>query len=93
MADYLDRDALLEKLEERFKQLCKANGAWDEYVKGFEDALDTVEYFDPADAVAAVRCKECVHHTDDITTNDIVWCGKHRSAHYCDFYCADGRKG
>ena len=59
MADYLDRDALLDKLEERFKQLRNANMEWDEYVKGFGDALDIVEYFDPADVVEVVRCKEC----------------------------------
>ena len=51
MDEYLDRDALLNKLDERLKALRKANWPWDRYITGFEDAVEMVEYFAPVDVV------------------------------------------
>ena len=44
------------------------------------------------DAVEVVRCKDCIHHTDDIMNDAVVWCEKSGLAHLCDFYCAEGEK-
>ena len=64
MAEYIDRDALLNKLDERLKELRKANWPWDRYITGFEDAVEMVEYFDPADVVE-VRHGEWVDRPKD----------------------------
>lgn len=62
MDEYIKREALLNQLDERLKALRKANGPWDHYTDGYEDAADMVEYFDPAaDVVEVTRCKDCTY--------------------------------
>lgn len=73
MAEYLNRDALLKKLDERLKALRKANWPWDRYITGFEDAVEMVEYFAPADVVE-VRHGEWEYHDTDENDMVIVKC-------------------
>ena len=50
-----------------------------------------IEMQPTVDAVQVVRCKDCVHHTDDIFNAAVLWCEKSGLAHLRDFYCADGK--
>lgn len=54
MAEYIEREALLEQLEERQAFLLNEYGYHDYYTRGFEEAVDKVQDFQAAD-VAPVR--------------------------------------
>ena len=92
MAEYIEREALAEKLRISYCGNCSARG---NELKcrccDVDDVLSEIEEAPTADVVEVVRCKECVHHTDDIINEDIVWCEKSGLAHLRDYYCADGK--
>ena len=54
MAEYIEREALLAKLEERRDFLFKENGDYDHYTNGFDEAVCRVEDF-PTVEVEPVR--------------------------------------
>lgn len=43
MAKYIDKDALLNKMQERHEDLAKDYGDYDNYVMGFGDAIELLE--------------------------------------------------
>ena len=49
------------------------------------------DFKNKADFVEVVRCKDCVHHTEDIFNEDIVWCEISGLSHLRNFYCACGK--
>lgn len=70
MAEYIDREALEAKLNERLTYLLKDNGAYDHFTCGYDEAFDTVENFpSTADVVPVVRCKDCKWAKRDIVLN------------------------
>ena len=90
MAEYIER----EDIEYPYMSMsmwginsatCKA---YNEGVKAVEDAISAMP---AADVVEVVRCKDCVHHTEDIINEDIVWCEISGLAHLRDYYCAEGK--
>jgi hypothetical protein len=57
--EYIERQKLLTHLNERLNYLREENGNYDHYTDGYEEAVDKVEDFLPADVVEVVRCKDC----------------------------------
>ena len=51
MAEYIERGALLERMEARLKQLRDEYGDYDHYTDGFDEGLLAVEDADAADVV------------------------------------------
>ena len=60
MKEYIEREALLSRMEERLNSLRKEYGNYDHYTDGFEEGCIAVEDADAADVVEVVRCKDCV---------------------------------
>ena len=88
MAEFINREAFKESVEERYCKPCKAegkdhNGCWCRAC-WVDDMLDEVECFQPSDVAPVVRCKDCKHKYSD------SWC------EYVDdddnFYCARGER-
>ena len=61
MAEYIDREALLKRMETRLNQLRGDYGDFDHYTNGFDEGLVAVEDAPTADVVDVVRCKDCKH--------------------------------
>lgn len=57
----IDADALIKLMNEKHKHLVDENGWYDHYTSGYEDAITDVEEAPVVDAVAVVRCKDCVY--------------------------------
>lgn len=43
MPKYIDKDILLNKMEERYEDLVRDYGDYDNYVMGFRDAIELLE--------------------------------------------------
>ena len=43
MANYINKDALLEKLQERYDELIEQSGAEDDYTRGYGAAIDAID--------------------------------------------------
>ena len=96
--EYIERGALLERMEKRLADLRTEFGSYDHYTDGFEEGCVAVEDADAADVVEVVRCQECKHaqHIDDkepkyiCTCPDVYGYGNRgaifcRSTHYCGY--------
>ena len=59
MAEYIEREALEKKLNERWVSLVQEYTAYDAYTQGVEECCNLVENFPAADVVEVVRCKDC----------------------------------
>lgn len=55
MAEYIDREALEAKLNERYDYLLEENGPYDHFTDGYGEAVCTVEESPAADVVPAVH--------------------------------------
>lgn len=63
MAEYIEREALLERMATDLGVLWESWGEREHYVDGFELAMYFAESAPAADVVEVVRCKDCVHGT------------------------------
>lgn len=63
MAEYVERAALEDALNKRLAYLFKENGEFDHYTNGYDEAVDTVENFPPADVTPVVH-GWWVYHND-----------------------------
>lgn len=93
MAEYIEREALGSRLNERLTYLREKNGDYDHYTDGYDEAVDTVEDFPTADnAVEVVRCLDCKHSWQDVDG----LCCSHGVCVDCtvpeDFYCSYGER-
>lgn len=59
--EYIDREALEKRLNERLECLRKEYGYYDHYTDGYDEAVDAVEETPAADVVEVVRCEKCKH--------------------------------
>ena len=66
--------------------------ASEDYLMNARAVKLAIEKAPAADVVEVVRCKDCVHHTDDILNDSVVWCEKRCLLENCEFYCADGKR-
>lgn len=77
MSKYIDKDALLEKMQDRYEDLAKDYGDYDNYVMGFHDAIELLENAPTADVQEVkhanwvhygeyCQCSNCEHVSDDI---------------------------
>jgi hypothetical protein len=55
MAEYIGRDELLKRMEERLNNLRKENGNYDAYTDGFEEGCVAVEDAETVDVAPVVR--------------------------------------
>lgn len=58
MSTYIDKDALLEKMQERHDDIARDYGDYDNYVMGFHDAIEFLENAPDAD-VQEVKHAKC----------------------------------
>lgn len=58
MSRYIDKDALLNKLQERHENLSKDYGDYDNYVTGFGDAIELLENAPAADVQEVKYAKD-----------------------------------
>lgn len=91
MAEYIDREAAIEYTRLHYCKDCNSYNGVRCGSCGFDDAILLIEDVTAADVVEVVRCKDCLHHTDDIINAEVVWCEKSGLAHLRDYYCADGK--
>lgn len=85
MAEYIEREGVLERMEKRLEQLRKEFGDHDHYTDGFEEGCVAVEDAETADVVEVVRCKDCTLHGHCITEDHF------RFARVEDPYCCVGK--
>lgn len=96
MAKYIDREAFLEDVEERYCVPCKGVGQDHNGLKcracWVDDMCGDIIGAPTIDAAPVVRCKDCIHSYDDL-------CGLCCTFGPCvdcvvqpHFYCADGEK-
>ena len=71
MADYIDRQATIDKINERQRKLIYCFGFENDAVKMMDIAKSIViaipsaqPEIEPADVVQVVRCKDCIHNND-----------------------------
>ena len=57
--EYIERDAVLKRMEERLAALRREYGDYDLYTDGVEEGCVAVEDATTADVVEVVRCGEC----------------------------------
>lgn len=65
MAEYIEREALMDRMEARLNGLRNMFGNYDHYTDGFEEGLVAVEDAETADVVEVVRCKDCLFYKCD----------------------------
>ena len=90
MPKYIDADALIRLMLERYKTLVDDLGWYDHYTSGYEDAITDVEEAPIVDVVPVVRCKDCKY----LKFGDYcyhVGVMEHSHAHKDD-YCSYGEK-
>ncbi len=91
MARYIDKDALLNKMQERHDDLARDYGDYDNYVMGFSDAIELLENAPAADVQEVkygkwihygeyVQCSNCEHVTEDYCFDSE---GRIILLHYC----------
>ena len=88
MAEYIEREALLEKVRELSNTYSYCGLASVHMIKAIEDAPT-------ADVVEVVRCKDCKHRYTP--HNCALWYGYCNGSHYLiergnDFYCSYGKR-
>lgn len=90
MPKYIDKDALLEKMQERHEDLVRDYGDYDNYVMGFRDAIELLENAPDAD-VQEVKHAKWVHLGGDEWCCSCCGFGKHTegswekpTAKYCE---------
>lgn len=70
MADYIDREALVERLT-RNLNACNP-GKFSE--RCYQDAINTVNFFSAVDVAPVVRCKDCKHCCLDLSGRENHLC-------------------
>lgn len=90
MAEYIGRDELLKRMEERLNNLRKENGNYDAYTDGFEEgcvAVEDAETVDVAPVVHGKWIKITTTGTDMFgePTEVVIACN-------CSVYGLDGRE-
>lgn len=61
------------------------------YARGFNSAIKIIENVPTIDAVPVVRCKDCIHHTDE--EPGMVYCPAVIGGWVSnDFFCGDGER-
>lgn len=78
MAEYIEREALESRLNERYDYLLKENGPYDHYTDGYEEAVSTVEDFPSAADVALVRHGHWIVHkqSERHNLNECIECSE-----------------
>lgn len=83
MATYIDKDALLHKMQERHEDLSRDYGDYDNYVTGFGDAIELLENASAADVLEVKYAKNL--------QSCFKWAFECSHCHWCDddTYCCD----
>jgi hypothetical protein len=82
MATYIDKDALLHKMQERHEDLARDYGDYDNYVTGFGDAIEFLENASTVD-VQEVKHGKWLH---DKKREGIVICSECKLGECCDWF-------
>ena len=88
---YIDRDALIDRLERMWENRQITNTKY----KCFTEMLIAEP---TADVAEVVRCRDCIHgiptRIDTVTGefSDERYCNRHYMCHFEDYYCADGER-
>lgn len=87
MAEYIDRQAVMNKFAE---VVAPSNNSDFARVPSWNDAVDIVENFPPADVWPVLRCRDCFANGSCIVQDALFDNDLDKAA---DFYCAYGRIG
>lgn len=91
MSRYIDADAFIRNLQERYCRPCKASGLDYGGVKckacPLDDEMDDVDGF-ANNGIDIVFCKECKHYDTDVWTTR-CWCGRVSSIGNCKYVKSD----
>ena len=100
MSRYIDADALIADMQERYCKPCKEKGEDYHEVRcracWVDDAINDVDGF-ADNSMDIVFCKECKHWHREIDENGIEYvnfnkCTKGHCGNGLDFHCADGER-
>lgn len=87
MARYIDKDKLINELKEDCATLVKERW-FDDYVQGYNSAIEDIIAEPTADVVQVVRCKDCI-----VPHNRWTGCPKLNGLVTSpDFYCSCGER-
>ena len=88
---YIEREALVESIKNRFKKLIDEGYVYEEIVECNAEILELIISLPTADVVEVVRCKDCKYHGEDETG---YWCNRMFNSHKTveDNFCKFGAK-
>ena len=96
MAEYIDREAAIEKLNKLCDRVCQYSKAQRKYMCGacpLGDAFTVIEDDIPAaDVRPVVLCKDCKHSAIDLENMRYCKCVVYYNHVSDDWFCADGEK-
>lgn len=85
MAEYIEREALIQHMQE-----CKDENAFTLMATGY--AYSFIEVAPTADVVEVVRCKKCEHYNTSCCADGFGWCEKHNRGEMDDDFCSHGER-
>lgn len=85
MAEYIEREALIQHMQE-----CKDENAFTLMATGY--AYSFIEAAPSADVVEVVRCKKCEHYNTSCCADGFGWCEKHNRGEMDDHFCNFGER-
>jgi hypothetical protein len=88
MTEYIEREALMSKLEKRRDYLFKENGDYDHYTNGFDEAVCRVEDAPAADVAPVVHGRwvkkgQDVYCSECDSESKYTWFGGSAFSNYC----------
>ena len=93
MAEYIEREALLNRMEKRLADLRTEYGSYDHFTDGFEEGCVAVEDAEVVDVVEVVRCKDCKSgEVDNPDFPEQHYCHLGCGWNHANFYCGYGER-
>ena len=94
MPEHIEREALLQVLEEVGGCDAPPDSWADGWDKGISEAIKFVKELPAADVVEAVRCNYCKDNATGCVSKGAIWCVRYHAGRPIDGYCSYGeRKG
>ena len=95
MAEYIDKEKLLNALDDRCNIACQYSKKQRQVMCSacpLGDAFDVIDEFPNADVVEVVRCKDCKYWFNAPTADDFNSCEQDALIRHKDFFCACGER-
>lgn len=96
MAEYIEREALIADIENRYCRPCEAEGKDYNHIRcracWVDDMVGEIDEAPTIDAVPVVRCKDCKHGEPSNIRRGWRYCGLHITHHSGDNFCSYGER-